>query len=80
MPDSDAGRCTRDQPFAGAGQSRVGGVKMQALAVSAQVPRLCTGRVAWCPYLRGDARTPVSEACGQPPVMGLLVPLTDEDA
>jgi hypothetical protein len=36
--DRDAGRCPGDQPLAGIGQSRVGGVKMQALAVSAQVP------------------------------------------
>lgn len=58
MLDGDAGRHTCDQPLAGAGQSRVGGVKMQALAVSAQVPRLCTGRVGGAPGAGGDAGEP----------------------
>ena len=56
--DGDAGRCTGDQPLAGAGQSGVGGVKMQALAVSAQVLRLCTGRVGGAPGAGGDAGEP----------------------
>jgi hypothetical protein len=58
MLDGDAGRCTCDQLFAGAGQSRVGGVKMQALAGSAQVLRLCTGRVGGVPGAGGDAGEP----------------------
>ncbi len=58
--DGDAGRCTCDQPLPGAGQPGVGGVKMQALAVSAQVLRLCAGRVGPTPGrsrpLRKNAR------------------------
>jgi hypothetical protein len=53
--DGHTGRCPRDEPLAGAGQSGVGGVKMQALAVSVQVRRLCAGRV-------GDAGEPFVDA------------------
>src|SRR4029077_20630526 len=52
--DGDAGRCPGDQPLAGAGQSGVGGVNMQALAVSAQVP----SRVGSSPGAGGDAGEP----------------------
>ena len=57
--DGDAGRCTRDQPLAGAGQPGVGGVKMQALAVSAQVLRLRAGRAGGA---GGDAGEPFAYA------------------
>ena len=60
MLDGDAGRCTCDQPLAGAGQPGVGGVEMQALAVSAQVLRLCTGRVGGA-RAGGDAGEPFVE-------------------
>ena len=36
--DGDAGRGPRDQPLAGAGQPGVGGLEVQALAISAQFP------------------------------------------
>ena len=39
VPDGDAGRGTRDQPLAGAGQPRISGMEVQALAVPAQRPR-----------------------------------------
>ena len=61
--DRDAGRCPGDQPLAGIGQPRVGGVKMQALAVSAQV--LCPGRIRGAPGAGGDESEPLVDAvCG----------------
>ena len=42
--DGDAGRGPRDQPLTGAGQPGVGGVEVQALAISAQFPGRAAGR------------------------------------
>jgi len=61
--DRDAGGCPGDQPLAGIGQSRVGGVKMQALAVSAQV--LCPGWIRGARGAGGDESEPLVDAvCG----------------
>jgi hypothetical protein len=55
MLDGDAGRGPRDQPLAGTGQAGVGGVEVQALAISAQFP--CrTGRAT------GDQAEPFVDA------------------
>jgi hypothetical protein len=57
--DCDAGRGPRDQPLAGTGQAWVGGVEVQALAISAQFP--CrAGRAS------GDEAEPFVDAvCGK---------------
>src|SRR5690348_11146760 len=56
--DGDAGRCPGDEPLSGAGQSGVGGVNMQALAVSAQVLCWRAGRIGGSRGAGGDAGEP----------------------
>ena len=58
--DRDAGRCPGDQPLTGTGQSGAGGVKMQALAVSARV--LCPGRIRGAPGAGGGEPGPLVDA------------------
>jgi hypothetical protein len=56
--DGDAGRGPGDQPLAGAGQAGVGGVEVQALAVSAQSPCLPGGALG----ASGDETEPFVDA------------------
>src|SRR4029079_17424783 len=60
--EGDLGRCAGDEPLAGAGQSGVGGMNMQALAVSAQVLRWRAGRVGGYRGAGGDAGEPFVDA------------------